>query len=198
MDGSAYALSPADDSDSTLYLREGDSVPVQELARLMIVRSSNLATNLLIDLLDPARITDRARALAADSLEVRRGVEDQKAFDAGIINSTTARDLAVLLRTLAEGLAASPRSTQVMLGILTAQEFRAGIPAGVPPGTRVANKTGTITGIHHDAAIVFPPGRPPYVLVILTRGFADEAAADRFIARESREVWAALAGTTGP
>jgi beta-lactamase class A len=173
-------------------------VPVQELARLMIVRSSNLATNLLIDLLDPARITDRARALAADSLEVRRGVEDQKAFDAGIINSTTARDLAVLLRTLAEGLAASPRSTQVMLGILTAQEFRAGIPAGVPPGTRVANKTGTITGIHHDAAIVFPPGRPPYVLVILTRGFADEAAADRFIARESREVWAALAGTTGP
>jgi beta-lactamase class A len=198
LDGSPYALSPADDSDSTLYLREGDSVAVQELARLMIVRSSNLATNLLIDRLDPARITDRARGLGADSIEVRRGVEDQKAFDAGIINSTTARDLAVLLRVLAEGTAASRWSTKVMLEILSAQEFRDGIPAGLPAGTRVANKTGTITGIHHDAAIVFPPGRAPYVLVMLTRGFADETAADHFIARGSRVVWEALAGATGP
>lgn len=193
LDGSPYALRPSDDSDSTLYLREGDSVAVHELARLMIVRSSNLATNLLIDLLDPVRINERARALGADSIEVRRGVEDQKAFDAGIINSTTARDLAVLLRVLADGTSATRASTDVMLEILSAQEFRAGIPAGVPTGTRVANKTGTITGIHHDAAIVFPKGRPPYVLVILTRGFADAAAADRFIARASHEVWKVLA-----
>jgi beta-lactamase class A len=194
LDGSPYALSPSDDSDSTLYLREGDSVPVHELARLMIVRSSNFATNLLIDRLDPARINARARALGADSIEVRRGVEDQKAYDAGIINSTTARDLAILLRALAAGTSASPASTQVMLEILSAQEFRDGIPAGLPAGVRVANKTGTITGIHHDAAIVFPTGRSPYVLVILTRGFADEAAADRYIAQESREVWEALGG----
>jgi beta-lactamase class A len=194
LDGSPYALSPSDDSDSTLYLRERDSVAVQELARLMIARSSNLATNLLIDLLDPVRINERARALGADSIEVRRGVEDQKAFDAGIINSTTARDLAVLLRVLADGTSATRASTEIMLEILSAQEFRAGIPAGVPTGTRVANKTGTITGIHHDAAIVFPTGRLPYVLVILTRGFADAAAADRFIARASREVWETLVG----
>ena len=194
LDGSPYALSPSDDSDSTLYLREGDSVAVQELARLMIVRSSNLATNLLIDLLDPVRINERARALGADSIEVRRGVEDQKAFDAGIINSTTARDLAVLLRVLADGTSATRASTEIMLEILSAQEFRAGIPAGIPAGTRVANKTGTITGIHHDAAIVFPMGRLPYVLVILTRGFADAAAADRFLARASHVVWEALVG----
>lgn len=194
LDGSPYSLSPSDDSDSALYLREGDSVAVQELARLMIVRSSNLATNLLIDLLDPVRINERAHALGADSIEVRRGVEDQKAFDAGIINSTTARDLAVLLRVLADGTSATRASTEIMLEILSAQEFRAGIPAGVPTGTRVANKTGTITGIHHDAAIVFPMGRPPYVLVILTRGFADAAAADRFIAQTSHEVWEALVG----
>jgi beta-lactamase class A len=194
LDGSPYSLSPSDDSDSALYLREGDSVAVQELARLMIVRSSNLATNLLIDLLDPVRINERSRALGADSIEVRRGVEDQKAFDAGIINSTTARDLAVLLRVLADGTSATRASTEIMLEILSAQEFRAGIPAGVPTGTRVANKTGTITGIHHDAAIVFPMARAPYVLVILTRGFADAAAADRFIAQTSHEVWEALVG----
>ena len=198
VDSSAYALSPADDSDSTLYLREGDSVPVQELARLMIVRSSNLATNLLIDLLDPRRVNARARALGADSIDVRRGVEDQKAFDAGIINSTTARDLAVLLRAIADGRAASEASTRVMLEILSSQEFRAGIPAGLPSGTRVAHKTGTITGVHHDAAVVFPAGHLPYVLVVLTRGFADESAADRYIARVSRQVWEALAGAAGP
>jgi beta-lactamase class A len=198
VDGSAYALSPADDSDSTLYLREGDSLAVQELARLMIVRSSNLATNLLINLLDPQRVNARAHALGAESIDVRRGVEDQKAFDAGIINSTTARDLAVLLRAIADGTSASDASTRVMLEILSSQEFRAGIPAGLPAGTRVANKTGTITGVHHDAAVVFPAGRPPYVLVVLTRGFADESAADRYIARVSRQVWEALAGAAGP
>ncbi|MFI5211140.1 MAG: serine hydrolase, partial [Gemmatimonadales bacterium] len=171
VDGSEYSLNLNDDSDSTLYAILGRRVPIRTLARLMIVRSSNLATNLLVELLGASRITATAHALGADSILVLRGVEDQKAYDQGLNNTTTARDLAVLLTALQSGRAASPASTEVALTMLRAQEFNGGIPAGLPPGTPVAHKTGWLTAASHDAAIVYPPGRPPYVLVILTRGY---------------------------
>lgn len=183
VDGSPYQLDLADDSDSTLYVRTGTTVPVAELARLMIIRSSNLATNLLIALLEPARVEAAAHRLGADSIRVLRGVEDQKAYDRGLNNTTTARDLAVLLLAVAEGRAAERASSDSMLRMLLAQEFNDGIPAGLPAGVSVAHKTGWITGrLLHDAAIVYPPGRGPFVLVVLTRGLADRAVAARLSA----------------
>jgi len=192
VDGSPYRLNPADDSDSTLYAREGDSLPARDLAWLMITRSSNLATNLLVAQLGAPAIQATARSLGADSIVVLRGVEDQKAFDRGLNNTTTARDLVVLLAAIARGRAAADSSTALMLDILSHQEFRHGIPAGVPPGTRVASKTGNLTAINHDAALIFPPGRAPYVLVILTRGFPDQPSAERYMAGASRLAWQGL------
>lgn len=190
VDGSPYSLDAAGDSDSTLYRQSGQTIPLAILARLMIVRSSNLATNLIIELLDPTRVDATAHALGADSIQVRRGVEDQKAFDQGLNNTTTARDLAVLLQAIATGKAAGRPSSDTLRALLLDQEFRNGIPAGIPVGVQVANKTGWITAIAHDAAIVYPPGRGPYVLVILTRGFAQEPAAERLMADLSRLVYA--------
>lgn len=181
VDGSPYHLDPADDSDSTLYLLEGRRVTVRELARRMTARSSNLATNLLIDRLAPARVQATARLLGADSILILRGVEDGKAYQRGLNNTTTAMDLATLLDAIAEGRAAGAE-TSAILEMLLAQEFNDGIPAGLPPGTRVAHKTGWITGILHDAAIVYPPGRRPFVLVVLTRGFEDRDEAAQRIA----------------
>lgn len=195
VDSSTFALLVPDDSEKTLFAREGEMVPARELARLMITWSSNFATNLLVDQLGAPRIQATARRLGADSIVVLRGVEDQKAFDRGLSNTTTARDLAVLLASIAQGQAASDSSTAIMLDILTHQVFRDGIPAGVPPGTRIASKTGGITGINHDAAVIYPPGRPPYVLVILTRGFERPADAEAYMARLSAEVWAGLVGS---
>ena len=194
VDGSTYHLNPADDSDSTLYRREGDSLSARDLAWLMITRSSNLATNLLVAQLGAPEIQATARALGADSIVVLRGVEDQKAYDRGLNNTTTARDLVVLLAAIAEGRAATDSSTALMLDILSHQEFRNGIPAGVPEGTRVASKTGNLTAINHDAAVIFPPGRAPYVLVILTRGFPDQPSAERYMAGASRIAWQGLVG----
>jgi len=169
-------------------------VAARDLARLMITWSSNFATNLLVDQLGAPQIQATARRLGADSIVVLRGVEDQKAFDRGLSNTTTARDLAVLLAAIAEGRAASDSSTAIMLDILTHQEFREGIPAGLPQGTRVASKTGGITGINHDAAVIYPPNRAPYVLVILTRGFEQPADAQAYMAQISATVWTGLVG----
>jgi len=189
VDGSEYQLNLADDSDSSLYAEEGHELSIDRLARLMITRSSNLATNLLITRLDPARVNATAHGLGADSILVLRGVEDGKAFERGLNNTTTARDLALLLDAIARGRAATRPGCDRMLDYLLAQEFNNGIPAGLPPGVKVAHKTGDITGASHDAAIVYPQGRGPYVLVVLTKGYNKQADAERLMADLSRLVY---------
>ena len=188
-DGSAYALDPGSDSDSTLYHRIGDRVPIDTLLRLMITRSSNFATNTLITLVGAEQVTRTMRELGAQRIQVLRGVEDGKAFEKGLNNTTTARDLAIILRAIQDGNAASPAATREMLGILLAQEFNEKIPAGLPAGTRVAHKTGEITAVSHDAAIVYPAGKKPYVLVVLTRGITDGAKASKLIADISSIIY---------
>ena len=187
VDGSPFALTPDADSDSTLYERAGQRVSYRELCELMITVSSNLATNILIERLTPANVQATVDSLGAPGMHVLRGVEDNKAFDKGLNNTTTARGLATLMFKIAKGQAVSPKSDAEMAAILKRQKFRDAIHAGLPEGTVVAHKTGNITGIHHDAAIVYGPR--PYVLVVLVRGIADQKVSGPFIASLSREVW---------
>jgi beta-lactamase class A len=189
VDGSPYSLDAGVDSDSSVFVRVGQHVPLRWLVERMIVRSSNLATNTLIEVLDAKRVDATARSLGATTMKVLRGVEDGKAFQQGLNNRTSAGDLAALLEAIETGKAAAPASCREMLDILAAQEFNDEIPAGLPRGTRVAHKTGWITGVSHDAAIVYPPGRRPYVLVVLTKGITERAIAQKLIADISRLVW---------
>jgi len=190
VDGSRYGLDPKDDSDSSLYALVQTNVTLHELNQRMITRSSNLATNALLQLLEPSRVTATARQLGARDIQVLRGVEDSKAFEKGLNNTTTARDLGVLLAAIERGRAASKASCDSMRQVLLRQEFHDEIPAGVPPGTPVAHKTGWITGTLHDAAIVYPRGRGPYVLVVLTRKIPSRKDAQALIADISRAVYA--------
>jgi beta-lactamase class A len=155
----------------------------------MIIRSSNLATNTVIELVGAQNANATAHALGARNIRVLRGVEDTKAFQAGLNNTTTARDLAVLMEAIQRNTAASPASSAAMREILLRQEFNDEIPAGLPPGTPVAHKTGSITGVAHDAAIVYPAGRGPYVLVLLTRGIPQPKVAEQLMADVSRQVY---------
>ncbi len=193
-DGSTYSLSTGDDSDAELYRRIGESVPMRRMIELMITRSSNLATNILIEIAEPARIARTLEELGASEMRALRGVEDNAAFQRGMNNSTTAYGFMKVLEAIASGRAASPRATQQMLEILQRQEFRENIPAGLPAGVRVGNKTGWITGINHDGAVIFPEGRPPYVLVVLTRGFKDRKAAVDMTKEISARVYRAVVG----
>jgi beta-lactamase class A len=188
-DGSSYALDAGDDSDSSLYRRLGERVPIRELVEHMITRSSNLATNLLIDLADPRRIEGTMAAIGAGEMHVLRGVEDGPAFRAGMNNTTSAYALMRVMEAVAGARAASPEASREMVEVLGRQHFREMIPAGVPAGVRTANKTGDITRIAHDAAIVFPPGRAPYVLVVMTRGFATPSSAAPVARELSAAVW---------
>ena len=191
-DGSHYSLSPDDDSDLTLYKRVGQMATMRELLHLMITVSSNLATNILIERVGAQNVAELMRKYGANDIRVLRGVEDGKAFQLGMNNTTTARDLMVLLRRIAEGRAVSKKASDEMLKILLDQKFSEGIPSGLPAEARVAHKTGSITKLYHDAAIVYLPKRKPYVLVVLTRGLADEKRAHKLAADISREVYESL------
>lgn len=187
VDGSVYQLSVGDDSDAEVYARIGGTMSLRDLCEAMITVSSNFAANLLIERVGAANVRKTVSRLGADGMVVLRGVEDQKAFDQGMNNETTARALGVLMAKIAKGQAVGPRADAEMAEILKRQKFHDAIPAGVPAGIAVAHKTGNITKIHHDAAIVYGPR--PYVLVVLVRGIEDQQVSAALIASISREVW---------
>jgi beta-lactamase class A len=188
--GSPFSLDPADDSDADLYKAVGETRTLEQLNELMITVSSNLATNLLIDKLGVENIRATVHGMGADGLNILRGLEDAKAFAKGMNNTTTARALSVLMTAIAHGQALDANSSAQMLAILKRQAFNTYIPAGLPPGTVVAHKTGEITGIAHDAAIVYGPR--PFVLVILTRGLAKPEDAAALMAEITRRLYAVV------
>jgi beta-lactamase class A len=195
VDGSEFDLPPESDSDTTFYGRVGEEASIRSMVERMITWSSNLATNILIEAAEPDRIAAMLHGIGADSMSVLRGVEDLKAFEAGLSNTTTARALGAVMASLVESDLFTEQSREGMLDILSRQHFTDGIPAGVPEGTRVANKTGWITGINHDAAIVFPDSAEPYVLVVMVRGHPADDQGEAMTAALSRIVWEAHAGS---
>jgi beta-lactamase class A len=189
-----FMLDLGRDADPDVYGHLGKTMTVRELAYWMITKSSNLATNLLVDVIGIPTIQLALGELEIDGVRVLRGVEDQRAFGAGLNNEVTANGLLKLLRMIAEEKAYSKRVCDEMLDILLDQQYRSGIPAGLPKAARVAHKTGNISTVHHDAGIVYLDGRKPYVLVILTQ-FTPEQGRGTAVAEVSRDIFNTLAGT---
>jgi len=189
VDGSPYVLNPADDSDTEMYKRLGQRVSYRQLCEAMITVSSNLAANILIERLDPRKIQVTSDMLGALGMRVLRGVEDGKAFQQGINNTTTARALLTLMEKIAHGQAVDTPASAEMIAVLKRQKFNDRIPAGLPSGVAVAHKTGEITKIQHDAAIVFAPR--PFALVVLVRGLDDVKKGSALAADIARVVYAA-------
>ncbi len=187
VDGSPYTLSEGDDSDKQVYSAVGKTMTLGQLCEAMITISSNFAANLLIEKLGVENIRSTVASLGADGMQVLRGVEDQKAFDKGMNNTTTARGLLVLFERLGQGKAVGQRADKSMIEILERQKFNDAIPAGLPAGSVVAHKTGSITRINHDAGVVY--ATRPYVLVLLCRGIQEEKESAALMARLSKMVY---------
>ena len=188
-DQSEFSLSPEDDSETDLYLHISEQLSLGDLTRRMIISSSNLATNLLIEKVGARRVTRFMQALGTDDLVIRRGLEDKKAYALGLNNSATARSLMQVLVRLAKRSVVSPAASDEMIAILQQQYFNDGIPAQLPAGVRVAHKTGWIDKVYHDAAIVYPPQHTPYVVVILTSGLSEKDEAPALVAALSAAIY---------
>lgn len=189
VDGSRYSLTPEDDSYQELYDHIGAKRSIRTLMREMIMASSNLATNILVEKVGAENTTQTMRRYGADSIQVRRGVEDMKAYRRGLNNETSAHDLLVIFEQMARGTAVSETASEEMIQILKEQEYNDMIPARLPDSVEVAHKTGWITGLHHDSGIVFVPGGPTYVVVLLSQNLEDEDAGVTAFAQISRLVF---------
>jgi beta-lactamase class A len=197
VDGKPFRVAPERDANAAVHDAIGRMLTVHELAEHMIVTSSNLATNVLLDLVGVQAARDSLARLHLGGIDLQRGVEDEVAWEAGVNNRVTAAGLCDALRLIEEGGAISPEASRAMLDILHQQRFRSGIPAGLPEDARVAHKTGEISTVAHDAGIVYLDGRDAYVVVILTEWAPDANGRQEAIARISRAVYQYMTGDRG-
>jgi beta-lactamase class A len=195
VDGSPFSLNVDDDSEGLLYAKVGSRVPLSDLVYQMIIASSNLATNIIIELVGATNVTRSMRDLGARDIEILRGVEDTKAFEQGLNNTTTAYDLMVIFEKMARGEAVDSASSTAMIEILRDQQFNSIIPARLPRDVKVAHKTGSITGVHHDSGIVELPDGGRYVLVLLSKNLKDVEDATGAMSEVSLLLYRHVAGT---
>ncbi|MBX2946621.1 MAG: serine hydrolase [Cyclobacteriaceae bacterium] len=189
VDGSLYQLDLGDDSEQDLYAQVGSKQTLANLVYEMIIVSSNLATNIVIELVDAKKVTETMRTLGAMDIQVLRGVEDGKAFEQGLNNTTTAYDLLLIFEHLAKRNIVNQEACEDMTRILMDQKFKEIIPAKLPAEVKVAHKTGSITGVRHDSGIIFLPDGRKYVLVLLSKGMTDPEAGVEAMATVSRMIY---------
>jgi beta-lactamase class A len=189
VDGSPYTMDISVDSETILYEKVGSMLPIRELMYEMITKSSNLATNILIELVGADKVTATMRELGAPDIEVLRGVEDLKAFEQGMSNSTTAYDLMKIFAAIGKETIISAEACEEMMNILYDQQFNTVIPAKLPAAVKVAHKTGSITGVQHDSGIVRLPDDHKYVLVLLSKDLADNKQGIEILAEVSKMVY---------
>ncbi|HLT60766.1 MAG TPA: serine hydrolase, partial [Microlunatus sp.] len=188
--GGTFQVVREDDSDPQPWERLGGTAPLRWLCRRAIVKSSNLATNLVLDQVGLPAVAEAIAACGATGISVGRGINDYAARDArGDSNLITTRGLARILYALHEGTAADRATCDAVLEVLSANEVATDLRAGLPAGTWVAHKNGWVTDVVHDAGLIRPPDARPFVLAVATTAPWPNDVAHRFIARITATVW---------
>ncbi|MCG2590278.1 serine hydrolase [Rhodohalobacter sulfatireducens] len=189
VDGSEFRMTLSPDSNDPIEKMVGEMATIRDLNHAMITYSSNLATNILIKLVGAEETTQTMRELGAERIKVLRGVEDLKAFEKGLSNRTTARDLGIILEHLARGSAVNPEMDQQMIEVLKDQYYRDIVPAKLPDEVVIANKTGSITGVEHDSAIVYLPDGSSYVLIFLSKNVPENVEGREIGSKVSKMIY---------
>jgi beta-lactamase class A len=189
VDSSLFQLEIGRDSGEKLYDFIGDKKPLYSLVYDMIIHSSNLATNLVVENLGAKNITQTMRKLGAANINILRGVEDMKAYEAGLSNTTTALDLLVLYEKIALGQAISEHASQQMTQILLDQKHNSIIPALLPGNVKVAHKTGSISGVRHDSGIIILPDGQKYILILLSKNLENPQKSITALAQISQLIY---------
>jgi beta-lactamase class A len=191
-DGSVFSLDQDDDQDDGTWDRLGSEVDLRTLARHAVVKSGNLATDLLLEHVGTSEVAAVLRdAGCSPATVLPRGIGDAAAREHGLDNLVAAADLARVIGGVAARTLAGPETCEAVEEVLAAQEHRDQVPAGLPEGVYVANKTGWVDGVAHDVALVRPDDGAPYVLVVCTTADADEQTLYAVNAAVSRSVWEA-------
>ncbi len=192
VDNSIFSMDISEDSDDVVYKNMGKKMCIYDLVYQMITVSSNFATNILVDLVEANNVMELMKSIGANNIQVLRGVEDIKAYDQGLNNTTDAFDMLIVMKAIANKQIISEEACEEMTEILLDQKFNNKIPLLLPSTVKVAHKTGSITNISHDAAIVYLDQGHRYILVILTKDLGSNKRAEEIIARISKMIFDAV------
>lgn len=129
----------------------------------MINVSDNGCANTLINLLGMDNVNEFCQKNGYKETELNRRMLEYN----GMENYTSARDCGKMLEEVLEGTYVSSYASEKILEALKAQAKTGKIPAGVPQGVQTANKTGELSYVDNDAAIVWSPSCT-YVLCIMS------------------------------
>jgi len=194
LDGSPFELDESDDQDPRTWSAVGGTSTLGELAEQAITHSSNIATNLLVDVVGLDEVAEVLRLVGCSAATVvGRGIEDAAARSASITNTVTAADLGLVMAAV--GRRDPHLGGEAVLApveeMLSRQVHVDQVPAGLPPGTPTASKSGWIPGVSHDVALVRPAGEEPFVLSVCTTIDLAETEAAALVAEVARDVWRA-------
>ena len=172
-----------------LYVEDG--MTIRQLLDAALTLSDNTATNVLFDLVGgPDAVDARLTELGDRTTSVDRVEPDLNDWEPGEPRDTsTPRALASVVRrlTLGDGLRRPDRRllNDELGDSLTGAAL---IRSGVPASWRVGDKSGSASyGSRNDVAVVHPPGRAPWVVVVLTsHATADAETDDDLVARAAR------------
>ncbi|OGC32970.1 hypothetical protein A2311_05440 [candidate division WOR-1 bacterium RIFOXYB2_FULL_48_7] len=178
------------------WMKPGTVMSLKDLIGLMIMRSDNTATKMLVDRIGLGNINQYLQAN-----DIKNTVLNDHTMlvepPSNNNNRTCPLDMAYLTLKIQESYGFDKDSSQEMLYFMKNQRYRWGIWRGVPPGTIVADKTGNLTGILNDVGVVYTKAGN-YVLAIFTRNFPKKREGRKIINDVSRLVYEEYTGEKVP
>jgi beta-lactamase class A len=196
--GGTFGLDRQDDSDDEVWDQLGRQVSLRWLCRRAVVRSSNLATNLVLAEVGFDAVAEAVSACGADGVQVVRGIGDFGAQRDGSSNQVTTAGLNRILLALAAGRAARPDTCTELLEVLAANEVATDIRPALPAGTWVAHKNGWVSDVVLDAALIRPRGGASpageFALTVAVSGAWPNERSHALIQDVAATVWRAVTG----
>ena len=172
-------------SGSLQYLRPGLLVSVKRTAELMIRRSDNTATNMLIRRLGGIETLNGSfGGLGLARTSLRNLLPDLEGT-----NKTSPCDLASLLSRISSGSMLSPASRELLFSWMRRSHNKSLLPAGLGRGAVCFNKTGDIPGALGDAGLVMLPDGRRYIAAIQVERPRNSHRANELIRRLSRAAY---------
>ena len=148
----------------------------------MIDRSSNEATDQLLELVGLDAVAAVVGELGLGATRVERLIGDASALERGLTNETSAADLARSMHHLVAGPGLSGDSHELALAALCAQTIPI-IATVLRDGVRWGSKSGWVDGYRHDVAYVEDPaGAGRRILAVMTAGLTEDEADARITA----------------
>ena len=150
------------------FFRQTDEnmLDIEKYGRLpdaMINVSDNGAANTLINAVGMDNVNKFAQEHGFTETEINRRMLENN----GTENYTSAKDCGVMLEQVLAGKYVNPKASERILQALKDQQRTGKIPAGIPSEVPTGNKTGELSYVDNDAAIVWAPSCT-YILCIMS------------------------------